>query len=49
MQWSLFNCDSFHSFYETWSETVSSFLGDTRYDSEKVDQDEVILRLIVVI
>jgi hypothetical protein len=31
MQWSLFHCDSFYSFYVTWNHTVSSFLGDTRY------------------
>jgi hypothetical protein len=31
MQWSLFHCDSFYSFYVPWNQTVSSFFGDTRY------------------
>ena len=31
MQWSLFHCDSFYSFYVPWNQTVSSFWGDTRY------------------
>ena len=30
MQWSLFICDSFYSFYVSWNQTVSSLFWDTR-------------------